>query len=492
MSNLQPLNSQIKTATKWSTITEISAKLVTPITSMILARLLTPEAYGIIATLSMIIVFAEIFTDAGFQKYIIQHEFRDVKEQDESINVAFWSNLFLSFVLWIGIAIFSKPLMYLVGNPGYEIPLIVACISIPLAAFSSIQMAVYKRDMEYKTLFKIRIIGILVPLFITIPCAYYFRNYWALLLGTISSNLVNAVILTLYSKWKPRLYYSWRQFKEMFSFTFWSMLEAISNWLVSYFDVFVIGTILSQYYLGLYKTGSSLVTQVFSLVTATTSNILFASLSRNQKNEKEFRSIFFQFQKVVGMLVIPLGFGFLCYSDLFTYITMGKQWMEASILIGLWGITSSFMIILNHYCGIVYRALGKPKLSTFSEWLHIIILWPAVVISAYYGFECLYWTRSLVRLQHIFVDLIIMNFVIHISAKKMINNILPSVVSSLIMSAAILLLGLNKVSIPLQLLSILLCIIIYFLSICLFKKERLLVVSSIETLIRNIKHIIIR
>lgn len=75
MSNL---NKQIKTATKWSAIAEIAAKLITPITSMVLARLLTPEAFGVVTTLTMIITFAEIFTDAGFQKYLIQHEFVDV------------------------------------------------------------------------------------------------------------------------------------------------------------------------------------------------------------------------------------------------------------------------------------------------------------------------------------------------------------------------------------------------------------------------------
>ena len=67
------LNSKVRNATKWSTVTEIAAKLVTPITSMVLARLLTPEAFGVVATLTMIITFAELFTDAGFQKYLIQH-----------------------------------------------------------------------------------------------------------------------------------------------------------------------------------------------------------------------------------------------------------------------------------------------------------------------------------------------------------------------------------------------------------------------------------
>ena len=71
------LNKKIVNATKWSTITEVMAKLVAPISSMVLARLLTPEAFGVVATLNMVIAFAEIFTDAGFQRYLIQHEFKD-------------------------------------------------------------------------------------------------------------------------------------------------------------------------------------------------------------------------------------------------------------------------------------------------------------------------------------------------------------------------------------------------------------------------------
>ena len=67
------LNDKVAKATKWSAVTEIVAKLITPITSMVLARLLTPEAFGVVTTLTMIITFAELFTDAGFQKYLVQH-----------------------------------------------------------------------------------------------------------------------------------------------------------------------------------------------------------------------------------------------------------------------------------------------------------------------------------------------------------------------------------------------------------------------------------
>ena len=148
---MSELNHKIVKATKWSTITEIIAKLITPITSIILARLLSPEAFGVVTTLSMIITFAEIFTDAGFQKYIIQHEFIDDLDREQSTNVAFWSNLIMSLFFWLVIGLFADPLAALVGSPGLGHVLIISCISIPLAAFSSIQIALYKRDLDFNT-----------------------------------------------------------------------------------------------------------------------------------------------------------------------------------------------------------------------------------------------------------------------------------------------------------------------------------------------------
>jgi len=466
----QELNTKVKTATKWSTIGEVAAKLVTPISSMVLARLLTPEAFGVVTTLTMIITFAEIFTDAGFQKYLIQHEFTDDQDRDESTNVAFWSNLVMSLFIWGIIAIFANPLAALVGNPGLGHVLIIACVSIPLAAFSSIQMALFKRDLDFKTLARVRIISTLIPLLVTVPLAFLLRSYWALIIGTITVNLVNAVLLTVYSRWKPRGFYSFAKFKEMFSFTVWSMIEAISIWLTSYVDVFIVGTMLSQYYLGLYKTSSALVGQIMGLITAITTPILFSALSRLQNDEGEFQTLFFRFQKLVGLLVIPLGVGIFIFSDLATELILGSQWTEAAGFVGLWGLTSSITIVLSHYSSEVYRAKGKPRLSVLAQLLHIAALWPTVLIAVRYGFETLYVARALVRLELIAVNLCIMGMVVKMPVGKMFTNILPSCVAAACMLLVLLLPSTD--SIWLNIVYAITAAIIYVVVIMLFHEER--------------------
>lgn len=476
MSNL---NNQIVKATKWSSITEIVAKLITPITSILLARLLTPEAFGVVTTLTMVITFAEIFTDAGFQKYLIQHEFKDEVDRTQSTNVAFWSNLLMSLLIWLFIGLFCEPLATMVGNPGLGHVLTIACVSIPLAAFSSIQMALYKRDFDFKTLFKVRIVGICVPLVVTVPLALWLKNYWALVIGTIASNLVNAVLLTVYSKWKPSLYYSFVKLKEMLSFTIWSMIEAVSIWMTSYIDVFIIGVYLNEYYLGLYKTSITVVGQIMGLITAATTPILFSSLSRLQTDEKAFQEMFFKFQKLVGILVIPIGVGIYCFSDLIVLI-LGEQWTEAAGFIGLWGLTSSITIVLSHYSSEIYRAKGRPKLSVLAQVLHLIVLWPVVLIAVKYGFETLYISRSLVRLEIILVNLIIMYVVVRISIWAMFKNISVSCFSAVMMAFVAYGLSLITQTIGWQIISIIVCIIAYFVIIACFSRERQILSSFFQ------------
>lgn len=462
---MSEFNTKIVTATKWSSITEIVAKLITPITSIILARLLTPEAFGVVTTLTMVITFAEIFTDAGFQKYLIQHEFVDDTDREQSTNVAFWSNLIMSLAIWAIIAVFADPLAAMVGNPGLGHVLIIACVSIPLAAFSSIQMALYKRDLDFKTLFKVRIAGVCIPLLVTVPLAFYLRSYWALVIGTIVSNAANAILLTVYSKWKPRFYYSFLKLKEMFSFSAWSVVEAVSIWLTGYVDIFIIGVYLNEYYLGLYKTSMTVVGQIMGLITAATTPILFSSLSRLQTDEQAFQTLFFKFQKLVGLLVIPLGVGIFCYSDLITKILLGNQWLEASSFIGLWGLTSAITIVLSHYSSEVYRAKGRPRLSVLAQVLHIVVLLPAVLIAVKYGFETLSVTRALVRLELIFVNLIIMYIVVKISPWKMFKNISYSILATLIMAVIAFLIKDVFDTLWWQLVSVLICSIVYFIII---------------------------
>ena len=482
------LNKKIFNATKWSALTEILSKLITPVTSMIMARLLTPQAYGVIATFSIIIAFADVFADAGFQKYLIQREFINDDERDKHTNVAFWTNVIMSLSLWGVIIAFSAPLASLVGSPGLGHVLVVSCAGIPINGFCSIQMALMKRELDFKTLFFRRLVSIVIPIFVTIPLAIWLRNYWALVLGTLAMNLANAVFLSFNSSWRPCRYYSFNVLKGMLPFCTWSMIDSLLIWATVYIDIFFISKMLDVYYVGLYRTSISIVGQIVSLITATILPVVLPSLSRLQDNLQEMRRMLLKFQKITGIVIIPLGVGIFVFKNLITNIFLGAQWIEAAGLIGLWGLMEAITVVFARFCSPVYPAIGKPHVSVIVQLLHLVILIPAVIISGIYGFETLYVTRSLIRLELIFVNMIAVYILIKQSPWNMIVNILPQVVSALVMAiVGYVLLNINHTTI-MSILWVIICIAIYFMSLyILFPSDRCLIKSVGNSIFKIIK-----
>lgn len=476
-------------AAKWSSVTEIGAKLISPITNMILARIIAPEAFGIVATVTMVISFADMFTDSGFHKYLVQHEFFDEDEKYKNANVAFWTNLSISVFLWVIIIIFRNQLAALVGNPWLGDVLAIASLQLPLTSFSSIQMALYRRDFDFKTLFIARMVSVCIPFAITIPLAILGLKYWALIIGSITIQLSNAVVLTAKSKWKPKFYFDIKVLKEMLSFSIWSLIEAVSIWLTTWIDSFIIGSVLNQYYLGIYKTSISMVNTLMALITGAVAPVLFSALSRLQNYDNQFAEMFFKFQRLVSILVLPLGVGVYLYRDLVTGILLGKQWVEAVDIVGIWALISSIQIVLSQFCSEAYRAKGKPKLSLLAQILHLVVLVPVCIISSKYGFWVLVYSRSLIRLEGVMVGLILMKLKLGFSVIKIFKNVSITAFAAALMGMFGIFINRINDDIVWKIVSIFFCIFVYFGILFVFPKMRQEIINIFSGLIKNKKNI---
>lgn len=475
-------------ATMWSTLTELSVKLVGPITNAVLARLLVPESFGVVASLTMVVSFAEVFTDAGFQKYLVQHEFGDDEDLNLSTNVAFWTNLCFSLLFWVAISLFAEPIAKLAGSPGCGTAVIVMSLQIPILAFSSIQMARFRRDMDFRGLFVVRMITAFVPLAVTVPLALIFRSYWALVIGTLSRDVLTAVILTCRSRWKPRLRYRFAKLKEMLSFSIWSLVENVSIWMTNYVGTFIVGLALTEYYLGLYKTTMTTVNGCLNVIATASMQVLFAGLSRCQDDEEQTRSIFFRFQRMLALLMIPLGCGLYLYRGLATDILLGSQWTETADFLGLWALTSSLTIVFGNVNSELYRSKGKPRLSVLSQVLHLVVLIPVLILLMHQGYGVLTTFRSLIRLQTILVTMTVSHLLLGIKVGSVLRNVYPSLIAAVVMSLSGWLLQQLWSGILWQMVSIGLCVLIYGGCLLLLPKGRrqLLEVPVLRKILKKI------
>lgn len=463
------LTKKSSSATKWSLVTEAAVKLISPLTQIALAHILAPEAFGVVATVTMVTSFADMLSDAGFQKYLIQHEFKDGKALSRGANVAFFTNLAVSLALWALIAAFNEPLAAMVGNEGLGVVLIVACASLPITALSSIQLALFHRRLAFKELFAVRVAVALVPLFVTMPLALLGLGFWSLIIGTIAGNLVNAAVLTFKSDWKPSAFFSFGTLREMISFSAWTLLEQFSIWLTSWLGTFIVGSLLASYYLGLYKTSISMVNSAMGIITSATTPVLFAELSRRQDDPAAFEAAFFRMQRKAGLFVVPLGFGIFLYRDFVTDLILGPQWSEASLMFGLWALSSAVIIPIGYYASEVFRAKGRPKLSFASQVAYLLVMVPATYYAATLDFESFALACSLVRLVAIAIDMFILKAFIKFPVGRMLSGLAPIFVCSFVMLGVGELLG--SLGVPV-LAGIIVCVFVYALCCEAFPSTR--------------------
>ena len=435
MARKEAIEVKAAAATRWSVFSEIGAKLIAPVANMILARLLAPDAFGAIATLTVVVSFAEVFTDAGFQKYINQFDARSDEDLDLKSDVAFWSNLVLGLGIWVLILLFKDPLAEAVGSPGLGLALAVISFSVPLNALSSIQMARLRRAFEFKKLFYVRLAGSCMPLVVTVPVAFVTRSYWALVAGTLSTALCNAIVLSLLSGWKPSFRFRFSALVDMFSYSWWILLESVSVWASSSLDTFLVGRALDSRTLGLYKTGTSTVSSIMSLVTSSTSAPLFSALSRLQENPDALVDTFLRYTRAVAVFVIPLGVGIWLYSDAVTGILLGDQWGEATDLVGMWGFASAVCLVLGTYCNGLYNAVGMTRLSFLVQLSSIAVMVPVVMVTAGIGYEALCIGRVASRFEIVVAQIVVMSVVFGVSPRRFLGNVAMPAACSIVMMA---------------------------------------------------------
>lgn len=466
------LNTRAVTAFKWSSFTELLCKVITPLIYMLLARILAPEAFGVLATIIMIVSFAEVFVESGFQKFLIQHQFETEDEERKYMSVAFWSNLFFSIFLWILLIVFCKPITRLVGNEGYELPVILAGVTIPLYGIIGIQNCKLKKTLEFKKLFVVRFSTALVPLIITLPLALLGLDYWSLVIGNIAGVLTQSIILLIIGGFKPIMYFDSNKLVYMLSFGIWTLLDGIAVWLTSWLDAFLIGRSLSNYYLGLYRNSSSTVLSLFNIVFAAITPVLFASLSNLQKDTRQFNHFFLKVQKTVAMLLLPISLSVFFKSDLVTFILFGDKWLEASQVVSIMSLCYSLRLLFVSLYGDVYRAKGLFFLPFFLQLLDLCILIPVCLYCINRGFWSLVYGRSFAFLFLIIPEMLVLWRVCSISPIDIIKNMSRVLISITTMLLLYLISGFYTGGYFYDIIVILVASIAYLLTLFAFKEER--------------------
>lgn len=474
-------NKKVNRATGWSFAGELAAKLVMPITNMILARILVPEVFGIIATINMVVGLSDIFIEAGFHLYIIQHEFKDREELNKYASSALWVSVILGFLMLGVISVFRDTIAVWVGSPGYGDVLMVTSITIPIVAGISILQALYKRDLNYKHLFIRRILGLIVPLVITVPLALLGWGVWALAIGSLAGKIVNLLTLLGNKNYHPSFYCNLHHIVKMAPFCLTTMVSYSLSWATNWLDILIIGNVLDNYYTGLYKNSQTTVVGIFAMFTSAMTPVLFSVLCRNADDNEKFSDTMRQFTERIALILMPIGFGVLICRRLVTSILLGSKWAEATTFIGIWALVTVLSAVYATYCREACRAKGKPYLNVIAQSISLTCIIPASYFGAQQGFHTMIWLRAAAALVIIPAYYMILHFVLKMKPLRLFFCTLPYLTAAGTM--AVSLFGLQQLNDQLWFEFVLVPIgaLIYFGVLFLFPAKRKMLIGYVHT-----------
>lgn len=459
-------------AIKWPIISEILAKMIAPITQMVIARILAPEVFGMFATVTVIKSFVDIFADAGFSTYMVQHEFANEEERTHASNATFTVSFLLSLLLYITLAVLAEPVCVLMGNPGMGLAVAVLGLTLPVGAVSAVQSWLCTRDFDFKAYFIIRMITLVMTPAVTIPLALLTASYWPLIINTLAIQIAASIAIYRRSAWKPKFLFDIKLFKEVTRFSALSLAERISGWLFGSAETMIVSVIMGDYLLGLYRTGQNLSNQILSIVLSPVSMMFFPMISRLQTEKDAFRETLLTFQRATAMLVIPMGFGVYLYRDFVLRVFLGWEWFGASDMLGYSAIVAALSSVFFSYGITALRGQGKLHLPIIAGWLNIPFTIAAILLNTGDFAAMSFWV-SAARLEIIPVALIMLYKAEGIGPLPQIRATLPAFISCGVMYAAGTRLRLvNPISDKWQFVSIAICAVIYFAVLMLFPSYR--------------------
>lgn len=407
-------------ALKWSFLSELASKLIQPIVFVVLARLLTPEDFGVMTAALMVIAFSQIFWEAGMGKALIQRQ-TDVQD---AANVAFWVNLVLA-VMIIGLLYSAASPIALTFFQDARVTAVIQIMTLQvfLGALGSVQTALLQKELGFKKLFWVRFATVSLPGLASIPLAWQGMGYWALVAGTLAGQAAQVIMLWRMSAWRPGWSFRIPVAREMGRFGAWVGLSGLLVWFYLWMDALVVGMYLGSHDLGLYRTGNQFAAMVFAFLFVPITPVLYSHLARINGDRERIKMAAEKVIQVLILIAIPVAAILFSLSDSIGTTLFGEKWEGIGLVIGVMGLTHGFSWIVSMN-GEFYCAMGKPAYETIIGAVTLLVYLCGYLYSIGFGFEPFLWARFALVLLSLILHLFIFSSIISLSISKIVKYII--------------------------------------------------------------------
>lgn len=335
--------------------------------TVVLARLLSPTAFGLAGVALLCLSSAETITRRNLKAALIQKK-GDIREY---LDTAWTLGVIVSGTL-AALLFLAAPLVAgFFRAPEATWVVRVLALTLAIREASNVGVVYFEKDLDFRKRFVYQASAMAIEVAVAIALAFVLRNVWAIVYGAVAGSVAQVALSYVVHPYRPRLRLDLARAAEIYRFSRWVIGSSTLVYLVLNLDTMIVGRVLGVIYLGFYKMAQSLSRVVNVDLAGAISDVAFPTFARLQADAARLRAAFLRTAQWTALVMLPFAAGAVVLGPDFVRTVLGENWMPmaASLqLLALWG--SVWSLGLNF--GALYQAVGRPSLGVRHQLIRVV------------------------------------------------------------------------------------------------------------------------
>lgn len=363
----------------WKTGQSIMTLGMTFVIQIVLARILVPEDFGIIAIATTFMTLANTIIDTSFSSSVIQRE--DI--EPNLVSSIFYANVLLSLLVYFILFLVSPLIAHFYDEPILVPILRVQGLRIVFSGLYSIQQSFMNRKMRFKAMFFCGLAGTVAQAVVGFGMAYAGAGIWSLVYSTLASSVVSGLGMIILEPWKPQWYFSFKKVKSALSFS--SKILAIRFIRKVFYNIRVlaIGKVCNTEVLGYYNKGFQFPSTAMSAVDGSLTSVAFSSLSRLQNDKQKMTAVLRQYVRISMFLCTPMMVGMAMVAKPLVTVVLTEKWLECVPFMQIICVTQ--LLVPLNVKTTAFEAFGKSGISMRLHLSSILISIILLIVTTPFG-----------------------------------------------------------------------------------------------------------
>lgn len=416
---------------KWITLSTAFQTILQFGQIAILARLLNPTIFGIVALSNIVIVFFGIFANLGFTNSII---FKQEKNQN-ILSTVFYVNIILGFIIFLIIFIASPFIVSFYGEPRLAKVLSISSLIFLFSYFGSVYSTLLKKELKFRSIALIDIIGNLIGTSFTIYFAYIGFEEMSLAYGGLITHSIRTFLEFYFGKnlFSPRLYFKINEIKDHLKFGLFNFGENFVSYIQDNWDNIIIGKLLGPRYLGIYTLAMQLSVYPITKLNPIILQVAYPVIAKMKDNPNVLKKMYLKILDLISYFNFPLLAGLYVTVETIVPLVYGPGWEETFPLIKIFVFVAA-MSCLGHPLFTLAYSKGKPNYLFYLNLVTLTIKIPLVyLLGTYWHITGIAYALLISMLTHTVLNFLIVYKLIGPFFRIFLQNLLKPVVFCFVM-----------------------------------------------------------